>query len=314
MSVPKLVVPASGLGGRGYRNPFTGEVVPGVTSVLGAIEKPGILNFHIEQTAAFAVANVDALLNRTEEQGFRYLQYYSRRLNRDKMDEISVYNYSMGVLDDLAENGNFIHSYTEADRNDWFTPEPELTREDLWQMIEAYHIWQAEHTFELIATEAILFGDGYAGTADWFGVLDGVATLGDDKTSRAVYDGHEAQLAALGAADVWAKEVPEGTEGAVYYKILPSVAKHHGGQVDSWWVPEEVPGFSQYGVLQIRPDDVVKGKFTPAFAEFHPVDYTVIDAGWDLFLAALAARHAQRKRKQALKALGKKEEEDESSE
>lgn len=315
MSVPKLVHPSSGLEGRGYRNPFTGEIVPGITSINDAINSPGLIDWHVKQTAAFAVANVDALLNRTEEQGFRYLQYFSRRLTPEKMDAVDLYDYSMGVLDDLSETGNFMHTYTECDRNDWFAPEPAQGRDDLWQMIEAYHIWMSEHEFNTVATEMILFGSAkagnYAGTADWVAEVDGVLTLGDDKTSRKVHDSHEAQLAALGATHTWAKEVPEGTPGAVYYKILPSVSKHHNGQVDSWWVEEVVPAFTQYGVFQMRPNDYDdKGRFIPAFAEFHKIDHTLIEAGWDRFEAALAARHAARKRKLALKALGKKEDED----
>jgi hypothetical protein len=277
--------------------------VPGVTGVLNAISAEGIINWHIEQTAAFAVANVDALLNRTEAQGMRYLQFVTRRLSPEKLDGMDILDYSAGVLDDLSENGNFIHSFTEAHRNGWFEQYPPDTRHDLWEMVEAYLVWSSEHEFTVTATEATLFGEGYAGTADWFGTLDGVETLGDDKTSRKVHESHEAQLGALGAAHTWAREVPEGTPGAVYYKIVPSVAKHHGGQVDSWWVEEPVPAFTQYGVLQIRPQD---GNKAP-FAQFHEIDYSLIDAGYDLFRAALDARHAQRKRKMALKALGKEE-------
>ena len=311
MSVPKLSVPASGLGGRGYRNPFTGGIVPGVTSINDAIGKDGLINWHVEQTAAYCAANIDQMLNRSEEEGFRYLQWYSRRLTPAKMDEVTAYNYSMGVLSDLAETGNFIHSYTESVRNEWPEEYPHEERLDLWQMIEAFHIWESEHTFKPVGTELTLFGDGYAGTADWIGELDGEMTLGDDKTSRIIYDSHEAQLAALGATHTWAREVPEGAEGAVYYKIVPSVAKHHGGQVDSWWVEEPVPAFTQYGVLQIRPDDLDRnGRPIPAFCEFHPIDPDLIDAGWDLFQAALAARRAQKKRKDVLKRLKKEDEDD----
>lgn len=296
MTTPKLSVPSSGYGTRGYRNPFTGEVVPGVTGVLGAIEKPGIVDFHISNTAAWAVANVDALLNRTEEQGMRFLQYYTRRLKPEKVDEIDVYNYSYGVLDDLSNLGNFMHTYAEDVLNDRF-PE-DGWRDDHFQMIAAFDEWYPKHTFRNIHTEITLFGSGVAGTTDWIAEFDGIPTMGDWKTSRRVYDSHESQLAALGSCDTWAKEVSEDTPGAVYYKIPPSVAKEHGGQVDSWWVPEEVPPFSRYGVVQIRPDDYDRnGVFIPAFVEFHEVSHDKIDAGFDLFEAALAAKKAQRKRK-----------------
>ena len=306
-----MSIPASGYGGRGYFNPFSGERVIGVTTAIGFGEKPGILNWHIEQTAAFGVTHLDDLLSRTEEQGMGFLRYYTRRLTQDKLNDRSfnIYNYSQGVLDDLSELGDFMHEYVDADLKEAF--EPEAWRDDQWQMIAAYLTWKADHTIVPYATELTLFGDGYGGTADGIGEIDGVPTLWDNKSARKIHDSHEAQLAALGACDTWAREVPAGTAGATYYKIVPSVAKHHGGQVDSWWVPEEVPPFSAYGVLQVRPDDWDRvGKFIPAHAEYHELDYSLIDAGWDLFQAGLAGRLAQRKRKMALKALGKKEEDD----
>lgn len=308
MSSPKLSVPASGYGGRGYYNPFTNEIVPGVTSVLSAIDKPGLINWHIENTVAYASTHVDDLLSRTEEQGMGFLRYYTRRLKQKDLDdrEVTALTYSQGVLDDLSEVGTFIHEYIEADINGTFGPDP--WRADQEQMVVAYLDWAAENTLEPVATECTFFGNGYAGTADFVGLINGVPTLGDWKSSRRVYDSHEAQLAALGAAHTWAREVPEGTEGAVHYKLKPSVSKEHGGQVDSWWVAEPVPSFSEYAILQVRPDDYdSQGNPIPAFAALHKIDQELIDSGWDLFTAALAARHAQRRRKDALKALGQKE-------
>lgn len=302
MTIPKLSVPSSGLSGRGYRNPFTGEVVPGVTTVLGILEKPGIVNWHIENTVAYAVTHVDELLSRTEEAGMRFLQYYTRRLNQDTLDDesINALNYSMGVLDDLANVGNFIHDFIEADINDWFEPEP--WRADLLQMANAYVLWSLENSITEAVTERTLFGAGYAGSADGIGTINGVKTLWDNKSSRAIYDSHVGQLAALGACDTMAEEVEEGTEGAVYYKMIPSVAKHHGGQVDSWWVEKPVPEFTQYGVLQVRPDDSdTKGNAIEAFCEFHVIEQDLIEAGWELFQGALRARHGQARLKKLMK-------------
>lgn len=256
----------------------------------------------MKNTAYYAVTHIDDLLSRTEEAGVRFLQYYTRRLKQETLDDesINVLNYSMGVLDDLSNIGNFIHDYAEAAINEWFTPDP--WREDQVQMIIALLEFLNAHQIAPTATEATLFGNGYAGTADLFGDIDGTPTLADWKTSRAVRESHEAQLAALGACTTWAREVSEGTAGAVHYELKPSVAKHHGGQVDSWWVEEPVPAFSRYAVIQIRPDDWDNaGNFIPAFAKIHEIDYSLIEAGWDLFQAALAARHAQHRRKLALK-------------
>lgn len=302
MTVPKLSVPASGYGGRGYRNPFTGEIVPGVTSILNAINKDGYVNWHVENTAAYAVTHIDDLLSRTEEAGMGFLRYYTRRLKQDDLDDpsVDIYNYSAGVLDDLSELGNFIHDYIECEVNGWFPPEP--WRADQEQMIEQYLLWRETNTIIPAATEATFFGDGAAGTADGVGKINGIDTLWDNKSSRKTYDGHFAQLAGLGSFHTWAREVPEGTEGAVYYKIVPSVAKHHGGQVDSWWVEDVPPPFTEYAILQVRPDDYdTKGNPVPAFAQLHRIPQNVIDAAFGLFEGALQIRRAERNLKYALK-------------
>lgn len=297
MTHPKLSVPSSGLGGRGYKQIFgDGTPVPSITTALGALEKPGIVNWHIENTVYYAVRNIDDLLSRTEEAGERYLSYYTRRLKERDLDdpEINALNFSMGVLDDLSNLGNFIHDYVECDLQGWFTPEP--WRDDQVEMIEAYHEWKEQHEVEVICTETTVFGNGYAGTLDIIAKVDGTPLLIDTKSSRKVYDSHIAQLSALGSAHSMAVEVSEGTEGAVPYKMVPSVSKEHGGQVDSWWVEEPLPAFQGYAVLQIRPGDVdTKGKYLAPFCELHRIDQRLIDTGMGIFQAGLDARVAQRK-------------------
>ena len=155
----------------------------------------------------------------------------------------------------------------------------------------------------MVATEAPVFGDGFAGTGDIWLVVDGVPMLIDTKSSRAINISHIGQLAALGACDTMAVEVSEGTEGAVYHKLTPAVAAQHGGQVDTWWVPKPTPSFTAYGVLQIRPSDYHRttGEYLEPFCELHTISQPRIDAGWDWFQAGLAARHAEKAMKLAEK-------------
>lgn len=293
MTWPKLAVAASGMGGRGYRHPITGDVVPGVTTVLSALDKPGLLDWNIQHTAAYAVTHIDDLLNRTVEQGLGFLRYKTRP-SQKKIDETldtfddELLAYSGLVLNDLAETGTWIHDYIDADMNDLFTPEP--VNHIHVELMDAYHQLRAKHLFEPLHTEVTIFGNGYAGTADYLGKIDGVMTLGDWKTSRRVYDSHESQLAALGAGETMFREVAEGTPGAVHYELPASVAKHYGGQIDSWWVEEGLPGFQKYAMIQVRPDDDDK----PRFAEVHWVDQQIIDAGWKRFQGALAVKQANR--------------------
>lgn len=302
MTQPKLSLAGSGLGGRGYRDIFgSGAVLPSITTALGALDKPGLVNWHVEQTAAFAVTHVEDLLRKSEEAGMRYLQYFSRR-KPDSFDdpEIDVYNAADFVLSDLSNTGDWIHKFVEDDLNGGFTETPQ--REDHEEMANAYLQWKSENDVEVLSTERTVYGDGYAGTGDWWGKVNGVMTLVDNKSSRKIHETHIAQLAALGAAHTSAVEVAEGTEGAVYHKLQPKVSAEHGGQVDSWWRPEAVPDFGAYAVLQIRPSDwTTKGEYIEPFCKLHYIPQAQIDAGFELFSAGLAARIAQRNLKNAQK-------------
>ena len=204
MSSPKLRVRASGLGGHGYALPTrlseNGKplIVPGVTTVLGALDKSGVVQWSIDNTAAYAVANIDALLNRTEEQGFGFLRWYHKRMKESDFDDptIDIRDYSNGVLNDLAELGTLTHEWVEAHLNGDF--EPELVRDEQVQMVERFLEWEADHDLDVRATEATVFGydrdgNGWAGTLDGIVGIDSVYTLWDLKTSRRIHKSHYAQ-------------------------------------------------------------------------------------------------------------------------
>lgn len=309
MTQPKLAVAGSGYGGRGYRQIFgDGSVVMSITTSLGAVGDPkGLIHWNVEQTALYAVTHIDDLLSRTEEAGVRYLQYVTKAQKADVLDddELDVFSASRVVLDDLSNTGTYIHQYIDDDLNGRFTMEP--YREDHVEMVEAWHDWKDAHDIEVLATEATVFGDGYAGTGDIWAAVDGVPMCIDTKSSRKIGLSHLGQLAALGAADTMAVEVPKGTPGAVYHKLTPAVAKQHGGQVDSYWVPKAVPAFNTYGVLQIRPGDFHRstGEYLDPFCELHVIPQEQIDAAWNYFQAGVMARKAERE----LKALMKEDDE-----
>lgn len=302
MTQPKLSLAGSGYGGRGYRDIFgSGEVLPSVTTCLGIVGDPaGLIYWNVEQTALYAVTHIDDLLNRTEEAGVRYLQYVTKKQKAEVLDDpnLNVYNAHRVILDDYSNTGDFIHRYIEDDLLDKFPEEP--VREDHVEMVEAWHEWRKDHDLEVIATEFTVFGDGYAGTGDWIMKVDGVLTLGDNKSSRKIGQSHIAQLAAIGAAHTMAVEVSENEPGAVYHKLQPKVSAEHGGQVDSWWVPESLPNFQEYGILTIRPSDWDKqGTYIEPFVKFTKIPQKKIDAGYKFFRAGLAARLAEREMKEA---------------
>lgn len=276
----------------------------GVTTALGAIDKPAIRQWAVDQTVAACVANIDLLLNRTESEGFRMMRFYHKRGKEAFFDDpdFDLNQYHQGVLDDRAELGTAVHDYVEADLNEWM--EPDLYRAEQAEMVEQYLIWKSEHEVEVHATEATVFGSDYAGTADIFAKIDGENWLIDVKTSRGTWPEHKAQLAALGAADTWMREVDKSTPGALEYE------KTVKGEKDvSWWLPSEVPPVQRYGVLHIRPSDVTyDGYPMEPFCVLKEVSHEEIQAGYELFRGALQVRHAQRK----MKALAKEIENEEN--
>lgn len=297
MTQPKLAVAGSGYGGRGYRQIFgDGTVVPSVTTALKSVGDPsGLIYWSVEQTVLYSVTHIDDLLTRTEEAGARYLQYVSSKPKNEVLDDpdFNPYNAHRKVLDDLSNTGDWIHRYIENDLNGLFPDEPQ--REDHYEMAQAFQDWRSEHDVEVLATEATVFGDGFAGTGDFWAKVDGVPMLVDTKSSRKLGNSHIAQLAALGSCDTMAVEVSEGTEGAVYHKLTPAVAKQHGGQVDSWWASRPTPDFTTYGVLQVRPADFDRktGEYIAPFCKLHVVPQKKIDAGFDFFKAGLLACRAE---------------------
>ena len=285
MSDPHLRIRASGYGGSGYFNPFTGEKVIGVTTALGAIRADGITQWAVDQTAAYAVANVDMLLQRDEERGFAALRWYHNRMTPKKYDEgeVDIYDYHTGVLNDLAELGTWAHEHAEAVVQGLFPPEP--TREEHEEMADAFDAWWDEQEVRNIYSEVTVFGPDYGGTGDLRCEMkiDGEWTWMciDFKTSRAVYDSHVAQLAAYGAADTYAKEVPKGTGGAVEYK-------------KKWYVAESLPPVQRYAVLQIRPSDWDDyGNYIEPHCTLHFIDQEKIDAGYEMFRGSVQVRKGQ---------------------
>ena len=307
MTSPKLSTHQSGYGGRGYFDVFGvngGEPLMSITTAIGALDKPGLRNWERQQVAAFAVTHVDDLLNRAEEVGYRYLMAVPKFLTPEKVDdlgpEVNVWNAAEVALNDAADAGTWMHTYIEDHLTGLLPADP--VRDDQYQMVEAFHEWEAEHDIEVLSLERTVYGARWAGTADCFAKVDGVVTLIDWKTSAAVRDGHKMQLAAIGAALTTAREVTAGTPGAIEYKLQPKVSQEYGGQERAWFVEEPLPDFEQYSVVQIRPGDFDnQGTYVPGFCRMHVIPQREIDAAFKLFTAAVDVRLAQKELKMAEK-------------
>lgn len=285
MAEPKLRVRSSGHGGSGYKHPLTGDIVPGVTTVLKKLDKPGVLQWAVDNTAAYAVANIDALMNRTEEQGWGFLRWYWKR-DPLASDEDDIRNYSNGVLRDAAELGTLMHDWVAADHGAQAYPDVTFAPEYFWQMVAEWDKWKSEHDVKPIMTETTFWSHqyGYAGTADGLWEIDGVPTLLDVKTSRNVWDEHFMQLSALGACDVALIESDKGE-----------------------WSEVEIPAFTQYALLHIRPEDTDRrGEYMDSFCRLEVVDMEEIPLHFETFLGLVKVSEAQNKVQQYRKQGGKK--------
>lgn len=297
-SNPRLRVRSSGHGGSGYVFPYMGDggsklvtnsdgekilartvpddpkkalVLPGVTTVLKVLDKPQLMQWAKDVTAAKAVANIDALLNRSQDEGFRYLRFASDEARNDR-----------------AEIGTNVHGWIEAELTDGFYPEIETS--DTEQMVEQFKLFQFDHLIVCHWAERTVahFGAGYAGTGDGYWSItclhDGPTCMGqpageaidvliDIKTSRHTFKEHFSQLVAL--ADCEQEFYELGAEGSgLWYE-------------GSFEMPKSA------ALLHIRPDDYdVKGNFIPAFCKLVPLQDRKIPAYRALFRSSLAAAHA----------------------
>lgn len=291
---------ASGLGGSGYAVPTrpleSGKPlkVPGVTTVLRALSNDGIVQWSVDQTAHYAVDNIDQLLNRTKEQGFNFLRYYPKRKVDFDDPSVDIHNAYEGVLNDLADIGTLIHDAVAYELVGEFGPD--FTRDEQVEAFEAFLDWLAEHEVEVVLVEATVFNPefGYAGTLDYFLRIDGELWLLDGKSSRAVRESHKAQAAALYNAPIRMVQTTEDDPAGFLYDT-----KKWG---KTYWREEAMPVPDRVGFLHFRPNDWDKnGTLIPAFCHLVEMDPREMDPAFDIFKGALLAA----KGKQTLKKIEK---------
>lgn len=259
---------------------MTGERVPGVTTVLKKLDKPAIVQWAVDNTAAFAVANIDALLNRTEEQGYGFLRWYWKR-DPLKGDMSDIRNYSNGVLNDAAELGTLIHEWIEADHGHAAYPNVKDAPPFFWEMVEQWNQLNERHEIVPVYSEVTFWSHcyGYAGTADGVWLIDGVPCLIDIKSSRNTWDEQRIQLAALGACDAMLNQKEDGS-----------------------WEELAMPDFKEYKLIHIRPSDYDKSGFPmDPFANIIDVPHEEMDVLFEQFLGLLRVSHAQNRLKEIRK-------------
>jgi hypothetical protein len=178
MTTPKLAENVRGRG-RHYRHPDTGELLCSVTNVLGALSKPALPRW-----AAKVVAE----------------QAWALRGSLSELDEVEAIDMLKGSpwrsSGRAARRGDLVHEMLELTTT--HRVGSPLTGEAAEYQV-GIDAFLTDHEVVATATEVTLFGEGYAGTADLIGYLDGVAVILDYKTNpkAALYPEVALQLAAL---------------------------------------------------------------------------------------------------------------------
>lgn len=175
-----------------------GKRVSGVTTILGVIEKPA-------------------------------LKYWANNLG---LEGILVNDY----VDGLADIGTLAHEMIHANLNglkmnydDWTPNQIKAATNSYEQFLE----WSSGREIEVIAAEVPLVskrhklvnGDWlrpFGGTPDIIGQLDGVRTVIDIKTSKAVYDSHIWQVCA------YRKLIEENGYGDIAQGLIVQVGRSPG--------------------------------------------------------------------------------------
>ncbi len=142
-----------------YKN-WWGKPIPSVTEVLDVLAKPGLLRWAWQQGVE----------------------------GRDYLD----------VLDERADVGSLVHrrilAFFRGDNINLYAYDLEQV-EEAERCFSKFASWLKKHNVVPILLEEALTCETFGGTVDNYCVLDGVKTIIDYKTSKAVYFEHFCQLA-----------------------------------------------------------------------------------------------------------------------
>lgn len=157
---------------------WSGQPVPGVTSILRVIDKPALMPWAIGVTRDYWLEAVNA--GRTD---FQKIHKESWSANKK-------------ISKDAANIGKNVHSYAEAHFKGLALPA--LETDEAKRGVEAFHKWLEAHKVNVKASERFVFSKEhhYAGTTDFIAEIDGVLSVGDIKTSSGIYPEMRMQTAA----------------------------------------------------------------------------------------------------------------------
>lgn len=197
---------------RHYHRPGDARPLPSVTEILGIIAKPALTGWAFKMARETALAATRAAYASTHPTGMCLaLDESSFAAIIDKTAPRSQWQLPKTA----ADIGTLVHARIESEirrelgQDVAEVPVPEFEVVDgkkvahpAWNSMQAYYAWREAHEVKVISIEERVYSMelGFAGTADVICYIDDVLTLGDFKTSKAVYPEYRLQVAAYRTA------------------------------------------------------------------------------------------------------------------
>lgn len=200
----------------------TGDVFPSVTTILKTLAKPALTRWLVENAIIAAVTSPQ----REDEDATEY----AKRIAEEAGE----------VAGSAADFGTRFHRMME----EMATGDNSPVDDDLKRYVPVAQHWWDTHIDEVISSEQVVIGDGYAGTADLFAISGGKKVLFDFKTKTftkdkegkwrdaKAYDEHIYQLAAYAdvlGADAIANVFVNNREALPFTTIFHDDAKRDHG-------------------------------------------------------------------------------------
>lgn len=156
------------------------KFVPGVTSVLKLLNKPALVPWAANQCASYVKSKAKDGMTRPE---IVALADEARKAYQRFTDE-------------AADIGSLVHNYAESVLKGEEVALPEHPA--AVKGCNAFEEWRKSHEIKCLASEMIIFSKEmfYAGTADFYGYIDGELVVADFKTSSGIWNEYLLQTAA----------------------------------------------------------------------------------------------------------------------
>ena len=182
---------------RYYKCPKTGKKLPSVTTIVSILDKPALVYWAANCACNYIIDNLEDLIKpvppATEENHFVEIESLFPIIESARKNFRKVSAKAMDI-------GSAVHAAIE--RYLKTGQEPEAPSDEVLSAFLAFLEWlDTWESYETVKTEHTVYADRYAGTTDWFVMLNGkkyavdFKTYNEESKSQPPYDEAKYQIA-----------------------------------------------------------------------------------------------------------------------